>query len=161
MKSTDSMWSLLNYQWHFPELEQQQQKKKFTIHWKHKRPKIAKASISHEVMGPDAMVFVFWMLSFKPTFSLSSFTFIKRLFSSSSLSAIRVVSSAYLRLLIFLSAIPKPHNMLVSSKTAKSFPGHIEFRWSSHHKIKLTVTQMAQANLYYWTKKENKSVCLN
>ena len=38
---------------------------------------------------------VFWMLSFKPTFSLSSFTFIKRLFSSSSLSAIRVVSSAY------------------------------------------------------------------
>ena len=40
------------------------------------------------------------MLSFKPTFSLSSFTFIKRFFSSS-LSAIRVVSSAYLRLLIF------------------------------------------------------------
>ena len=34
------------------------------------------------------------MLSFKPTFSLSSFTFIKRLFSSSSLSAIRVVSVA-------------------------------------------------------------------
>ena len=32
-------------------------------------------SISHEVMGPDAMIFVFWMLSFKPTFSLSTFTF--------------------------------------------------------------------------------------
>ena len=32
-------------------------------------------SICHEVMGPDAMIFVFWMLSFKPTFSLSSFTF--------------------------------------------------------------------------------------
>ena len=45
------------------------------------------------------------MLSFKPTFSLSSFTFIKRLLSFSSLSAIRVVSSAYLRLLIFLPAI--------------------------------------------------------
>ena len=28
-------------------------------------------AISHEVMGPDAMIFVFWMLSFKPTFSLS------------------------------------------------------------------------------------------
>ena len=28
-------------------------------------------SISHELMGPDAMIFVFWMLSFKPTFSLS------------------------------------------------------------------------------------------
>ena len=65
-------------------------------------------SISHEVMGPDAMIFVFWMLSFKPTFSLSSFTFIKRFFSSSSLSAVRVVSSAYLRLLIFLPAILIP-----------------------------------------------------
>ena len=56
-------------------------------------------SICHEVMGPDAMILVFWMLSFKPTFSLSSFIFIKRLFSSSSLSAVKVVSSAYLRLL--------------------------------------------------------------
>ena len=51
---------------------------------------------------------VFRMLSFKPVFSLSSFTFIKRLFSSSSLFAIRVVSSAYLRLLIFLWAILIP-----------------------------------------------------
>ena len=42
------------------------------------------------------------MLSFKPTFSLSSFSFTKRLFSSSLLSYIRVASSAYLRLLIFL-----------------------------------------------------------
>ena len=32
-------------------------------------------SISHEVMGPDAMILVFWMLSFKPTFSLFSLTF--------------------------------------------------------------------------------------
>ena len=30
-------------------------------------------------MGPDAIVLVFWMLSFKPTFSLSSFTFINNL----------------------------------------------------------------------------------
>ena len=51
-------------------------------------------SICHEVMGPDARILVFWMLSFKPTFSLYPFTFIKKLFSSS-LSAIRVVSSAY------------------------------------------------------------------
>ena len=48
-------------------------------------------------MGPDAMILVFWMSNFNPTFSLSSFTFIKRLFSSFSLSAIRVVSSAYLK----------------------------------------------------------------
>ena len=62
-------------------------------------------SICHEVMGPDALIFVFWILSFKPTFSLPSSTCIKRLFSSSLLSAIRVVSSAYVMLLIFLSTI--------------------------------------------------------
>ena len=28
-------------------------------------------SICHEVMGPNAMILVFWMLSFKPTFSLA------------------------------------------------------------------------------------------
>ena len=49
------------------------------------------------------------MLSLKPTFSLSSFAFIKGLFSSSLLSAIRVLSSAYLRLLIFLPAILIPY----------------------------------------------------
>ena len=48
-------------------------------------------------MGPDAVILVFWMLSFKPTFSLSS-----------SPSTIRVVSSAYLRLLIFLSKVLIP-----------------------------------------------------
>ena len=35
-------------------------------------------SICHEMIGPDATILVFWMLCFKPTFSLSSFTFIKR-----------------------------------------------------------------------------------
>ena len=65
-------------------------------------------STCYEVMVLEAMILVFRMLSFKPTFSLSSFTFIKRLFSSSSPSAIRVVSSAYLRLLIFLPAILIP-----------------------------------------------------
>ena len=66
---------------------------------------ILSPSICHDVMGSNTMVFIFWMLSFKPTFSLCSFTFIKRLFSSSSLYAIRMVSSAYLMLLIFLLAI--------------------------------------------------------
>ena len=65
-------------------------------------------SISHEVMEKEAMIFVFWMLSFKPSFSLSSYTFIKRLFSSSLLSTVRVVLSACLRLLIFLLAILIP-----------------------------------------------------
>ena len=65
-------------------------------------------SISHEVMGPDAMVLDFWMLSLKPTFSFSSLILTKRLFSSSSLSAIKVVSSAYLRLLLFPPAVLIP-----------------------------------------------------
>ena len=64
---------------------------------------IISPSICHEVMELDAMILVFLMLSFKPAFSLSSF--IKRLFTPSSLSAIRVVSSAYLWLLIFLLVI--------------------------------------------------------
>ena len=43
-------------------------------------PKIKSATVStvspsicHEVMGPDAMILVFWMLSFRPTFSLGHF----------------------------------------------------------------------------------------
>ena len=54
-------------------------------------------SIFHEVMGPDAMTLVFWTVSFKLAFSLSSFTFIKRLFSS---------SSFYRVLIAFLRASP-------------------------------------------------------
>ena len=69
---------------------------------------IVSPSIFQEVMGPGAMILVFWMLSLKPTFSLSSFTFIKRLFSSSLLSVRMVVSSAYLRLSIFLLAVLIP-----------------------------------------------------
>ena len=65
-------------------------------------------SICHEVIGQDAMIFIFLMLSFKPAFSLSSFTFIKRLFSFSLLSAIKMVPSVNLRLLIFLLAILIP-----------------------------------------------------
>ena len=65
-------------------------------------------SICHEMMGLGALILVSWMLSFKPAFSLFSLILIKRLFGSSSLSAIRVVSFAYLRLLIFLPAILIP-----------------------------------------------------
>ena len=62
--------------------------------------------LCHEMMGLDAMILGFWMLNLKPAFPLSSF--IKRFFSSSSLSAIWVVSSVYLRILIFLLAILIP-----------------------------------------------------
>ena len=53
-------------------------------------------------------IFAFWLLSFKPDFPLSSFTFIRRLFSFTLFSSISLVSSAYLRLLIFLLAVLIP-----------------------------------------------------
>ena len=63
------------------------------------------------------------MLSFKPAFPLSSFTLIKSIFSSS--SAITVILSAYLRLLIFLSAILIPTSDLafhLRSGTGQGYP---------------------------------------
>jgi len=81
-------------------------------------PKIKSATVStvspsnsHEVMGPDAMIFVFWMLSFKPIFSLSSFTFIKRILSSPSLSAIRsmLFQLNWKIILVLLKIILKPN----------------------------------------------------
>ena len=62
-------------------------------------------SICHQVMGADAMILVFLMLNFKPAFSLSSFTFIKRLFSSSSHFAFRVVLLAYRLVIFFLDIL--------------------------------------------------------
>ena len=75
--------------------------------------------------------FVFWRLSFKPAFSLSSFTFIKRTFSSSLVSGIRVVSSTCLKLLIFLPAILIP----VSASSSPAF--HMMY---SAYKLKIKVT---------------------
>ena len=69
-------------------------------------------------MELDAMILVFLIFSFKSAFSLSSFTLIKRFFSSSSFSTIRVVSSPYLRLLVFLLTIliPAWNGILLSHK---------------------------------------------
>ena len=55
-----------------------------TVIWETPKHKVSHCfhfspSICHEVMGSDAMILVFWMLSFKPAFSLSSFTFINML----------------------------------------------------------------------------------
>ena len=62
----------------------------------------------HAVMGPDAMILVFLIFSLKLVLSLSFFTLIEMLSSSSLLSAIRVISSTYLRLLMFLLPILIP-----------------------------------------------------
>ena len=80
-------------------------------------------------MELDAMIWVFWILSFKPNFSLSSFTFIKRLFSSSSLSVIRVVSSAYQRLLIFLPAVLIP---AFASSSPEFFTMYSAYKLNKH-----------------------------
>ena len=70
--------------------------------------------------GTGAMIFILWMLGFKPALSLSSFIFIKKLFSSSSLSAIRVVSSAYLRLFLLAIFLPSCDSSSVTFHTMYS-----------------------------------------
>ena len=87
-------------------------------------------SICHEMTGPDAMVVIFWMLSFKPAFSLSSFTFIKRLFSSSSLSTIKVVSSAYLRLMITVLCLVAQSCPTLWNTVDCSLSGPVSMRFS-------------------------------
>ena len=64
---------------------------------------------------------LFFACCFKLVFSLFSFTFIKRLFSSSLLSAIRVVSSTYLRVLIILPG------MLIPACAASSLGCHMMY----------------------------------
>jgi len=89
-------------------------------------------SICHEAMGLDAMILIFWMLNFQPAFSLFYFTLMKRFFSSSSLSAIKVISSAYLRLLIL------PSN-LDSSLWFISFQYEKAKKYESHHCVQLCI----------------------
>ena len=74
----------------------------------------------------------FWMLGFKPTFSLSSLTFIKRLFSSSSLYPIKVMSSAYLRLLIFLLEILIPAYSSSSPAFHMKYSAYMEKAMAPH-----------------------------
>ena len=91
-------------------------------------------------MVPDAMIFVFWMLSFKPAFSLSAFTFIKRLFSSSYLSAVRVVSSAYLSIKI-------PENKKLSKE-------NWGLQWGIH---KVFVGAISSVLFLWYTKRQRRS----
>ena len=97
-------------------------------------------SICYEVMGQDAMILVFWMLSFKPTFSRTSFTFIKRVFSSSLLSSKEAENDLILcellsqpcwyvsQLLILWDILPSRINMSryhgSNSRVWEIFPSH-------------------------------------
>ena len=80
----------------------------FAVIWEPLKIKVVIVSsfslfICHEV--PWSLFFEYWDLS---QLFHSPFSFIKRLFSSSLLSAVKVISSAYLRLLIFLQAVLIP-----------------------------------------------------
>ena len=105
------------------------------------------------------MILVFWMLNFKPDFSLSSYIFIKRLFSSSLLSAIKVVSSAYLRLLIFLLAILIPacasskltFHMMYSAYKLNKQGDHIQPWHTPFPILNLCIVQCPFLNVAYWS----------
>ena len=87
------------------------------------------------------MNLVICMLSFKPSFSLSSLTFIKRLFSSSLLFAIRVVSSAYLKLFIFLPAI-----LITVGCASSSLAFHT---MNSAYILDILISQFGTSQLFY------------
>ena len=80
--------------------------------------------ICHEVMGLDVMILVFLIFSFKLVLSLSSFTLIKMLFSSFSLSAISMVSSVYLMLLMFIPPVLIPASNSFSLAFLMMCSGH-------------------------------------
>ena len=120
-------------------------------------------------MRPDAVILVFLVLSFKSAFSLSSFTLIKNLLSSSLLSDVRVVSSAHLRLLIVLSAILIPacdssslalHMMYSAHKLNKQSdniqPWHIPFPILNQSIVPCPVLYVASCPVYSFLRRQVK-----
>ena len=93
------------------------------------------SSIYHEVMGQDVMALVIWMLSFKPAISLFNFNFIKRLFTSSLLSAIQFSLVSQLCLTLWdpmdcsTPGLPVHHQLLEFTQT------HVESVMPSNHLI--------------------------
>ena len=96
----------------------------------------------------------FLNVELEANFSHSSFTFSKRLFSSSSLSAIRVVSSAYLGLLIFLPAVLIP-------ACASSSPAFL-MMYSASYRVQVLTTNLYRGPswplFFYVSCKNNESV---
>ena len=114
-------------------------------------------SVCCEVMEPVAMIFVFWILSFKPAFALSSFTLIMRLFSSL-LSALRVVSSAYLKLItvIIIAVCIYFWNMCGTKKITRPIVLLVKVLFFDKEKRKINSyflalsTEKAQNNDHFW-----------
>ena len=138
----------------------------------------------HEVMWLDAMIFAFWMLSFKPAFLLSSFTLTKKLFRSSLLSAIRVISSTYLRLwyffwqswfrlvihschllldhvqftLIHAPNIPDSHSLLFLTASDFTFTTRLSFHYFPYHNWAWFCYTSAFAMTRLWSMKGSLNV---
>ena len=106
-------------------------------------------SICHELMGLDAMILVSSVLSFKPAFSLSSFSFFRRIFKSSSLSAVRAVSSTYLRLLIFLPAILIPACDYSSMAFRMMYSAHKLNKQVTIHSLDVLFSQFATSLMFH------------
>ena len=117
-------------------------------------------------MGLDAMICVFWKLSFVAAFSLSSFTFIKGLFSSFSLSAIGVVPSSSEVVDISLSSLdydlsnPAFHMMYSAYKVNKQGdciqPWHTPFPVWNQSVVPCLVLTVASWPVYRFLKKVGK-----
>ena len=110
-------------------------------------------------MGLDAMILFFWEWSFKPAFLLFSFTLIKKLFSSSSLSIITVVSSAYINLLMFLPTTLIPvcdsssstFHMMYSAYKLNKQGDNITALMYSFPNLELVSCSMSSFNCYFLT----------
>ena len=121
-------------------------------------------------MGRDDMIFIFWRLSFKLAFSLFSFTFIKRLFSFYWLSTNSVVvSSTYVKVLIFLLAILIPacdsssltfHMMCSAQKLNKQGdniqPWHTPFPILNHSIVPCMVPTVASWPAYRFLRRQER-----
>ena len=92
---------------------------------------------------PWSLCFECWVLSW---LFHSPFIFIKRLFSSSSLSAIREVSSAYVRLLIFLLEI------LIPTCDSSSLPFLMMY---SAFKLNMQLTTWSYVHFQFLVKNKN------
>ena len=127
-------------------------------------------SICHEMMRPDTMIFIFRMVNFKPVLLPSSFTFIKRLFSSSLLLAIRVESFAYLTLLIFIPGILIPtcalsslafHMMYSSCELNKQVTIHsLEVLPSQFGTVPCVVLTVAPWHAYRFLRRQLRWPCI-
>ena len=113
---------------------------------------IVSPSSCHRVMGPDAMIFDFWMLSFKPAFTLSSFTSIKWFFSFSSLSAIRVVSFAYMLLLLLLSCFSHIQLCATPQTAAHQAPPSLGFSRQEHWSGLPFPSPMHESEKWKWSR---------